>query len=149
MRRNEDAAPSEQLRMEKVTESTAAAIADAGQNSGSSLQPRTFVLKARRGKHRGKTTRVSEARWRELLRDKVRALGTWARVMRVRERKRALARWKKACTHVKAEIKKTNEDEIKRREEQERRARREREEGNGVRHSRRLGALPEKSYSRK
>ena len=100
-------------------------------------------------KVRGMVLRVDVDRWRDLLSDKIRALGTWARVMRIGEKVKARARWRAAGEHVMADIRKRKEDERKRRAEKEQRGQRERERSDAKRSSGRLGELKAKDYSEK
>ena len=73
-----------------------------------------FYQKARTGKFAGRTLRVADRLWWSRLRDQVRALGTWARVMRVKERnevsRRARRRWQAALEYVRREIQKSNSE---------------------------------------
>ena len=104
--------------------------------------------KVRWGKHRGKIVRVSTTEWRDRLSDKIRALGTWARVMRIAERRRAHERKWQWLRTARAEREKEKREEDRAKEEREReRERQDRAASDGQRHSGRLIEQRRRDYN--
>ena len=70
-----------------------------------------YAEKIRSGNRRGQTLVTTQELWWRRLRDKVRAVGTWGRVMRVSERARA--RWRRACAGARDEVRKRKRAEAR------------------------------------
>ena len=161
IRKRGDAKPSTKLRLASVAgteEHGASSKGHATRSAGRKADATAAAATRRDGetddvleilfvKVRGMVLRVDVDRWRDLLSDKIRALGTWARVMRIREKVKACARWRAAGEHVMADIRKRKEEERKKRAEREQREQRERERSDAKRSSGRLGELKAKGYS--
>ena len=63
-----------------------------------------YAERIRSGSRRGQTMVSTHELWWRRLREKVRAMGTWARVVAMSER--AKKRWRRACAHAREEVRK-------------------------------------------
>ena len=70
-----------------------------------------YAEKIRSGNRRGQTLVATQELWWRRLRDKVRAVGTWGRVVSVSARARA--RWRRACAKARDEVRKRKRTEAR------------------------------------
>ena len=141
VRREGQAVPSTALRLARCEAS--AADKNGSDISQGELGMQFMVYRVRSGKFRGKLVKLAWSKWYRLMIDRVRAIGTWARVMRLREREQARRWWKKAGEWARQEADRRKAADTARKAEAER-ERREREDGR--RHSDRLRGVEKVAY---